>query len=166
MESRVKALGHPIHPMLIPFPIGLLSTAVIFDVIALVTGDGEWARVSFWMIAAGVISGVAAGIVGSLDFLAIPSGTRAKTVGRIHGAGNLLVVVLFAASWLLRSGAPERAGGLPFVLGLIGVALVSLTGWLGGELVERMGVGVDEGAHVNSPSSLSGRPATESDRRV
>ncbi len=166
MESRVKALGHPIHPMLIPFPIGLLSTAVVFDVISLVTGNGEWARVAFWMIAAGVIGGLGAMVFGWLDFAAIPAGTRAKKIGLMHGTGNMLVLVLFAASWFLRTGTPDRTGGLPFVLGIVGVALVTATGWLGGELVERMGVGVDEGANVDSPNSLSGRPAAQADRRV
>ncbi len=161
MESRAKLFGHPIHPMLIPFPLGLLTTSLVFDVVYLLTGNGKWSEIAFWMIAAGVIGGLAAAVFGLIDWLAIPSGTRAKSVGLWHGAGNVIVVLLFAVSWLLRMDAPGEPGAIPIVLSLVGVALAGLTGWLGGELVDRMGVGVDDGAHLNSPSGLSGRPASE-----
>ena len=161
MESKAKALGHPIHPMLIVFPLGLLVTAVIFDVVRLVTGNNEFAIVSYWAIAAGVIGGLLAAIFGLMDWLAIPSGTRAKQVGLLHGAGNVVVVLLFAVSWLLRSGSPGYVPDtLAFVLSLVGVLIGAVTAWLGGELVDRLGVGVDPGANLNAPSSLSGQPAT------
>jgi uncharacterized membrane protein len=73
----------------------------------------------------------------------------------------VVAIVLFIVSWLLRADAPGEPGAIPIVLSLVGVALAGLTGWLGGELVDRLGVGVDDGAHLNSPSSLSGRPANE-----
>ena len=72
MESRAKLFGHPIHPILIPFPLGLLTTSVVFDVVYLLTGDGKWLGVSYWMIAAGVIGGLAAAVFGLIDCLAIP----------------------------------------------------------------------------------------------
>ena len=161
VESRAKLFGHPIHPVLIPFPLGLLTTSVIFDVVYLLTGDGKWSGISFWMIAAGVIGGLAAAVFGLIDWLAIPSGTRAKSVGLWHGSVNVVVVVLFAVSWLLRADAPGAPGGVPIILSFVGVGLASLGGWLGGELVGRLGVGVAEGAHLNAPNSLSGRPASE-----
>ena len=164
MESRVKLFGHAIHPMLIPFPLGLLVTAVIFDVIYLGTGNGQWAMVSFWMIAAGVIGGLAAAVFGFMDWLAIPAGTRAKAVGLWHGLGNVVVMILFGLSWLFRREAPTEAGMLPFVLALLGGGLGGVTGWLGGELVERLGVGVDDGAHLDAPNSLSGQAADASHR--
>ena len=164
MESRAKLFGHPIHPMLIVFPLGLLATSVVFDIIYLATNNGRWADIAYWMIAAGVIGGLAAAVFGWIDWLAIPNSTRAKAIGLWHGAGNVLVVGLFAASWLLRRGAPDEPGITPFVLSLLGVGLALVTGWLGGELVDRLGVGVDEGAHLNSPNSLSGRSARETDR--
>ena len=164
MESRVKLFGHAIHPMLIPFPLGLLVTSVIFDVIYRLTGNGQWAMVAFWMIAAGVIGGLAAAVFGFIDWLAIPSGTRAKAVGLWHGLGNVVVVILFGLSWLLRREVPTEAGMLPFILALLGAGLGGVTGWLGGELVERLGVGVGDGAHVDAPNSLSGQPAGASGR--
>ena len=161
MESRAKLFRHPIHPILIPFPLGLLSASVVFDVVYLITGNGKWSEISFWMIAAGVIGGLAAAVFGLIDWLAIPSGTRAKSVGSWHGASNVMVVVLFVVSWLLRADASDQPGAVPIVRSFVGVGLVSLGGWLGGELVGRLGVGVTEGAHLNAPSSLSGRPASE-----
>jgi uncharacterized membrane protein len=162
MESRAKLLGHPIHPMLIVFPLGLLITAVIFDVIYLVTGNTGFASVSYWNIAAGVIGGLLAAVFGLVDWLAIPSGTRAKAIGLWHGVGNVVVVVLFIVSWLLRRGEPGHAPSrLAFALALVAICLGAVTGWLGGELVHRLGIGVDPGAHPDSLSSLSGRPAEE-----
>jgi uncharacterized membrane protein len=164
VESKAKIMGHPIHPILIPFPLGLLSTSVVFDVVHLLTGNGKWSEISLWMIAAGVIGGLAAAVFGLIDWLAIPSGTRAKSVGLWHGATNVVVVALFSVSWLLRLDAPGEPGIVPIVLSFVGVGLASLGGWLGGELVDRLGVGVAEGAHLNAPSSLSGRPASEDSR--
>lgn len=161
MESRAKVFGHPIHPILIPYPLGLLTTSVVFDVVYLITGGGKWAGISFWMIAVGVVGGLAAAAFGVIDWLAIPSGTRAKRVGLWHGAVNVAVVVVFAIGWLLRAGTPDEPGMVPIALSFLGVGLVSLGGWLGGELVGRLGIGVAEGAHPNAPGSLSGRPASE-----
>jgi uncharacterized membrane protein len=161
MESRAKLFGHPIHPILIPFPLGLLTTSVVFDVVYLLTGDGKWSGISFWMIAAGVIGGLAAAVFGLIDWLAIPSGTRAKSVGLWHSSANVVMVTLFIVSWLLRTDAPGDPGTVAIVLSFVAVGLASLGGFLGGELVFRLGVGLTEGAHLNAPSSLSGRPASE-----
>jgi len=147
--------------MLIVFPLGLLGMAVIFDVIMLVTGNGRWSEIAYWMMAAGIVSGLVAAPFGLVDWLAIPSGTRAKSIGALHGGGNLIVVALFGSSWLMRRGAPASPEILALALSFVGLALALVTGWLGGELVDRLAVGVDNGAHLDAPSSLSGRPASE-----
>lgn len=162
MESRVKLLGHPVHQILIVFPLGLLATAVIFDVLYLVTTDSTMATTAFWMLVAGLIGGLLAAPFGWLDWLAIPRGTRAKAVGLWHGGGNVVVLLLFLGSWLLWREEPSRPSLPAHVLAMLGASVALVTGWLGGELVDRLGVGVDEGAHVNAPNSLSGRPARES----
>lgn len=171
MESRAKILGHPIHQMLIPFPFGLLATAVIFDVIYLIWGIPTMATVSYWMIAAGVVGGFIAAPFGLIDWFAIPQGTRAKSVGLVHGLGNVVVLLLFIGSWWLRHGVPAEPvaympGTLALVLSFAGFALAGLTGWLGGELVDRHAVGVDDGAHLDAPHSLSGRPASDHTKRA
>jgi uncharacterized membrane protein len=155
MESRAKIFGHAIHPILIVYPLGLLSAAVIFDVIYLVTGNTTWTTVSFWMIAAGIIGGLLAAVFGLIDFLNIPSGTRAARIGLLHGLINLGVMILFAASWVMRMNSPEVPSTAAFALSFIGAATAGLGGWLGGELVERLGVGVTPGANLNAPNSLT-----------
>jgi len=160
MESKVKAFGHPIHPMLIVFPLGLLITAVVFDIIKLVTDHGRWSDYAWHLIAVGIIGGLLAALFGLIDWLAIPSGTRAKSIGLLHGIGNVVVVALFGISWLLRRDEPRDPSTLALVLSFAGILLGTVTSWLGGELVDRLGVGVDAGAHLNAPSSLSKRPAS------
>jgi uncharacterized membrane protein len=145
--------------MLIVFPLGLLATAVVFDVIFLVTNSPTWTVAAFYMIGAGVIVGLAAAVPGAVDWLAIPRGTRAKRIGLIHGVGNVIVVALFALSWYLRRDQPAAPPTDAVVAGLLGVALAVVTGWLGGELVSRLGVSVDDGAHLDAPSSLTALPA-------
>lgn len=161
MESKANFMGHAIHPMLIVFPLGLLATSLFFDIAYLSTGDGTFGTVSFWMIAAGICGGLAAAVFGAIDWLAIPSGTRAKAIGLWHGAGNVVVVLLFIVGWFLRRPVPEQPGSGAIVLSFIAVILAAVTGWLGGELVDRLGVGVHDGAHLDAPSSLSGRPASD-----
>jgi uncharacterized membrane protein len=161
MESKSKLFGHPIHPMLIVFPLGLFIAAVMFDILYLSTNNTSWAIISFWNIAGGIIGGLLAAIFGFWDWLAIPGNTRAKSVGSLHGFGNVVVIVLFAMSWLLRWPEPAYVPTvLTLILELIAVGVGTVSGWLGGELVNRLGVGVDSGAHLNAPSSLSNRPAT------
>lgn len=161
MESRIKIAGHPLHPMLIVFPLGLLATAVAFDIAALVSGDNGWFNISFWIMAAGILGGLLAALPGLVDWVAIPNNTRAKAIGLWHGGGNVVVLVLFAISWFLRQGNAGVPSNGALVLSFLGLLLALVTGWLGGELVDRLGVGVDNGAHLNAPSSLSGKPASD-----
>jgi uncharacterized membrane protein len=158
MESRAKALGHAIHPMLIPFPLGLLATAVVFDVIYLITDKPGFIVAAAYAIAAGIVGGLIAAPFGWIDWFKIPANTRAKRIGLVHGLGNIVVVVLFAISWLLRA---DSVGWEPNALALTcsfaAVVLAVGTAWMGGELVERLGIGVDEGANIDAPSSLTNK---------
>src|SRR5262249_41967781 len=88
MESRAKLLGHPVHPMLIVFPLGLLATSVGFDITYLITRNGGWGTISYWLIGVGIVMGLVAAIFGLIDWLAIPPRTRAKRIGAYHGIGN------------------------------------------------------------------------------
>ena len=116
------------------------------------------------MIAAGIVGGLLAAVFGVIDWVAIPNGTRAKRIGLLHGGTNVIVVLLFIASWWMRRDQIEIPSSPALLLSFVAVVLALVGGWLGGELVDRLGVGVDSGAHVNAPSSLSNRPATERDR--
>ena len=156
MESRAKLFGHPIHQMLIVLPLGVLAMSLVFDLIALLAGWPHLHTAAFSMIAAGVLSGLIAALFGFIDFLAIPRDTRAKRIGALHGIGNVIVVALFAASWFLRRDRPSDPATIAILLSAAAAALAGITGWLGGELVDRLGVGVDDGANLNAPSSLHG----------
>jgi uncharacterized membrane protein len=162
MESRAKFLGHPVHPMLIVLPLGLFIAAVVFDAVYLWRGSATFATVAYWNIAGGIVGGLLAAVFGLIDWLAIPGGTRAKKIGLLHGGSNVVVVLIFAVVWLMRSNTPGAAPTTTlYLLELVALGLGSVGGWLGGELVDRLGVGVDDGAHLDAPSSLSGRPARQ-----
>lgn len=138
MQPRARILGHPVHQILIVFPLGLLATSFFFDLASLVWAHEQLAIVAWWMIFAGVVGGGAAAVFGLIDWLAIPRGTRARRVGALHGGGMGIVALLYAASWMLRRDMPEHPGGVAVLLSGLGVLLTVITGWLGGELADRM----------------------------
>ncbi len=138
MKPRARLLGHPLHRVLIVFPLGLLATSFFFDLAWLLRGREQLAMVAWWLIFAGVVGGFAAALFGIIDWLAIPQGTRARRVGALHGGGMGIVAVLYAASWLLRRDAPSNPETAAILLSGLGVLLTIVTGWLGGELANRM----------------------------
>lgn len=156
MESRVKLLGHPVHPMLIVLPLGLFVGGVVFDAISF--RHPSVALVGFWNIAAGVIGGLLAAVFGLIDWLAIPARTRAKRIGLWHAGSNVIAILCFAAIWWLRYRAIARAdsSGL-FAFEVIALIIGGVGGWLGGELVDRLGVGVDNDANLDAPNSVRRR---------
>ncbi len=156
METRIRILGHSLHQAIVFLPLGLLAGAVGCDVAYLITHDRTWALMAYRLIAGGLIAGLVAAVPGFLDWRGLPEGSRAQKVGRVHGAGNLLVVVLFAVSFFIRRDLNAHIPGtVALVLSFAGFALAGVTGWLGGELVSRLSVGVSSIANVNAPSSLA-----------
>src|SRR3954454_23304087 len=141
MESKAKILGHPIHPILIVFPLGLLATAVIFDLVGLVSHDPRWAEFATYLTAAGVVGGLLAAVPGTIDWLGIPRGTRAKRLGLVHGVGNVVVFALFLVNWLLRRETPAAPPTGSVAAGLIGLGIALVTGWLCGGVVGPLGGG-------------------------
>ena len=159
MDSRLKIAGHAVHPMLIPLPLGMFLGTLIFDIVYLITDDLQFATVSFFMAVLGTVGGIAAAATGAVDYKNLPKGTRAKRVGTVHAIGNDAVIALFALSALLRFRADDYApSALALTLTFAGAAASVVTGWLGGELVERLGVGVDADAHLDATSSLKDEP--------
>lgn len=165
MQGRARVLGHAIHPLLIVFPLGLFATAVIFDIIYLFTDKDSFTFAAAYAMGIGLIGGVAAALFGLIDASKIPPGTRARRIALVHGGGNVVVLALFAVSWFLRLFATDWLSRPAIVFGFVGIVLAGFTGWLGGELVERLGVGVDDDADLNARSSLSHAPSTGMPRR-
>lgn len=160
MESKARLLGHPVHQMLVVFPLGLLGASVVFDILYRVLDSPVMALVAHHLIAGGLIAGLVAAPFGTIDWLSIPSGTRAKSVGAMHALGNVVVLALFAGSWSVRREAPEAPQLLAHALSFGGAFLSLVTAWLGGELVDRLGVGVHDNAHIDAPSSLTAAKVT------
>lgn len=138
MSARARILGHPIHQILIVFPLGLLATSFFFDLAWLARRNEQLAIVAWWLIFAGVVGGAVAAVFGVVDWLGIPPGTRARRVGALHGGGMGVVALLYAASWALRRDAPADPDSAAILLSATGVLLTVVTGWLGGELADRM----------------------------
>lgn len=144
VRSTASIGGHPIHPMLIPFPIAFLVGTLATDLVFWGSRAPFWASASMWLVGAGLVMGALAAVFGLIDFLTIER-ARSGSTGWIHFLGNLTAVVLALVSLLLRIGNPAGAvlpGGL--VLSFIIVAILLVTGWMGGELAYRYKIGVIE----------------------
>src|ERR1043166_1880826 len=147
MASRASIGGHPIHPMLIPFPIGLLVFSLVADLIYLWRGNPIWENyIAFYTLLGGIIGAAAAAIPGLIDWATLTDRAAVK-VANWHARVNIVGLLIFIASFSLRTpgGAKWIAGMpmLPFILSLIGVIGLGVAGYLGGELVFRHGVAVD-----------------------
>jgi uncharacterized membrane protein len=165
MRSKARLLGHPVHQMLVVFPLGLLATAVVFDVIYLIGGSEVMAAVSYWMMASGIVGALVAAPFGFIDWMAIPKGTRARRIGAMHGGGNLVVSALFLISWLSRDRnySPDLGN---MIWSFAGALIALFTAWLGGELVDRLGVGVEDDAHLDAPNSLRAKQPRAASHRA
>jgi uncharacterized membrane protein len=151
MASRASVAGHPIHPILIPFPIGLLVFSLIADLIFLWRGNPVWENyIAFCTLLGGIIGAAAAAVPGLIDWATL---TDAKTVrvGNWHARVNIITLVIFIASFYLWTGSGARWIAslpiLPIILSIVGVIGLTIAGWLGGELVFRHGVAVSAPAH-------------------
>ena len=146
MASPASFMRHPIHPMLIPFPIALWVFSLMADVVYLWRGNAWWEWVAYWTLLAGCLGAVAAAVFGIIDYFSIKDKQVAKIAGW-HARLNILALVLFAASWYLRRGVdltnPNGKLTVPIVLSVVGVITVTISGWLGGELVFKHGVAVN-----------------------
>ena len=149
MESRVKLLSHPLHPLLVHLPIGVLVTSLIFDIIGLATGTAVWAGASFWMIVFGTGGALLAAIPGLIDYFLLPLTRETHRLATYHMILNLTVVGLFIADIFWRLSLFPRVPVVvyfvpigPFILSIIGIVTLGISGWIGGQLVYHHRVGV------------------------
>jgi uncharacterized membrane protein len=142
IPSKAAIAGHPIHPMLVPFPIASLVGALIVDIVFWSTGDPFWARAGVWLLLAGVVSGALAAVFGLADFLA-HARIRSLWAAWAHMIGNAAAVLLAIWNASQRWDDPTL-GVLPvgIVLSALVVLILLFTGWLGGELAFRHRIGV------------------------
>jgi uncharacterized membrane protein len=158
MATPASIQKHPLHPMLIPFPIALWIFSFICDlIVAFRWGGALWSDMAFVAMAGGLIGALVAAIPGYLDYrsLAVPETQR---IGRWHMIINLSIVIVFAVNLLLRING-EAGATLPLLLSLIGVVMLGIAGWLGGELVYVHGVAVDPQQPASPEMKGRGRAA-------
>jgi uncharacterized membrane protein len=148
MKSRLQFRGHPLHAMVVGFPIGLYSAALACDVLYLLLRDAFWFRAAYWALVFGVVTHLGAAATGVPDFLAI---MRERMAVARHPALSHLIfgvglLVIQGLNLAVRNGGDLPASGsvaLPVIVNVIGAALTGVQGWYGGELVYRHFVGID-----------------------
>jgi uncharacterized membrane protein len=142
VPSVAQIGGHPLHPAVVPLPMGVLSFALVTDLAYVATRDRFWARSSETLIFAGLVTGAVAATLGAADFLGRER-TRRHGEAWLHAGGNIAVLGISALNLALRRDHRTKAivpAGL--MLSAISGMLLGVTGWLGGELTYRHRIGV------------------------
>lgn len=151
MASPASIAKHPIHPMLVALPIGLWIFSLVSDVIYLLKWGGIiWSDVAFYTMAGGIVGALLSALPGLIDLLSM-SASKVKRIGIWHMCINLVAVALFAMNLWIRTVAAPRANP-PFWLSVIGIVLLAISGWLGGEMVYVHGVAVEQQSSVSEGS--------------
>lgn len=163
MSSKASIGGHPLHPMLIPFPIALLVFSLVADIVYLWSQNPVWRDyVAFYTLLGGIVGGVAAAIPGLVDWSALKD-PETIIIANWHARANILTLLIFIASFLLRTSRGESFISdmpmIPVVLSVAGVIGLAVAGWLGGELVFRRGVGVNRESNDQAPTRESSKHA-------
>src|SRR5438270_2226706 len=143
MSSPASFKGHPLHPIIVPLPIGLWIFSIVSDLIfKFGFGGPVWSDVAFYTIAGGIVGALIAALPGLIDLLSIQN-PKSKSIGIWHMIINLLAVVLYCINFWLRMHRPP-GDSLPIMLSVIGIIFITISGWLGGELIYVRGVAVRE----------------------
>jgi uncharacterized membrane protein len=142
VSTRASIYRHPIHPMLIVFPLGLWIFSVICYLIYLLSSVSVWHTVALYAMGGGIIGGVVAAVPGAIDFLTLPK-SRVQTIALSHMISNVVALTIFIITFSLAVFGNEQSV-VPFALSLFGLLAVGTGGWLGGALVYEHGVGVEQ----------------------
>jgi uncharacterized membrane protein len=156
MASPASIGGHPIHPMIIPFPIALWVFSLVADVIFLWRGNPVWRDwIAFYTLLGGILGAAVAAVPGLIDWLSLKDREVVK-IANWHARLNVIALLIFAASFYLRtsggSGLVSGSHTIPFGLSILGVILITISGWLGGEMVFKHGVAVEAQSGDRMPS--------------
>lgn len=140
MSSPASIKNHPIHPILVAFPLGLWGFALICDIVRVSGGGATWSMVALYSIASGIVGALLAAIPGFIDYLSIDE-AEMKRIATTHLLLGLGAAVIFAVNFWLRFRVPENSK-LPLLLSILGVVVIGFGGWLGGEMVYVKGMAV------------------------
>lgn len=135
--------GHPFHALLVTIPIGAWSASIVFDLVAIFGQEPEaFVQGARWLVGIGIIGALLAAVVGLVDLSALAGGTKARRIALTHMTFNLIAVALFTVSFFLRLAADLQVSVLGFVLSVLAIVCIGVSGFLGGELAYRYGVRV------------------------
>jgi uncharacterized membrane protein len=140
-QSSVHIAGHPVHPMVVSLPVASFIGLLLTDLAWLSTSNPFWAEASWWLLVAGLVTGLLAGLIGAIDYSSIPK-VRQLASGKIHAGGNIVALVLAGVNLGVRADDPQAIEGIGIILSVVLVALLAITAWLGGELSFRHRIGV------------------------
>jgi uncharacterized membrane protein len=141
MSSPASIKKHPVHPMLVGFPIGLWVFALVCDVVHAVSGSAIWQTVATFCVAGGLVGALLAAVPGLIDYFSIDE-AEMRRIANLHLAVNLAAVVIFAINLWLRFRLPAESN-VPLGLSVVGVLAIGFGGWLGGEMVYVKGMAVE-----------------------
>lgn len=159
-HSTAQIAGHPIHPMLVPFPIAFFVATLVCDLVYLRTGASGWAQATLWLLGSGLVMAALAAVAGLIE---VAGDRRIRDIEDVwwHAGGNVVIVLLQFFNWALRYGWGEAAiSPWGLILSLVGVGLLLFTGWKGWELVYRHRVGIAEETETRAPSGTEVRRGT------
>ena len=144
-QSTANIGGHPIHPMLVPFPIVCFIGALVTDIVFLNNHDAGWATASRYLLGIGIVMGLLAAVAGLTDFM---GSERIRSMGDAvkHMLANVTAVVLSIVNFFVRLGNDSAISGIGIILSAVVVLILIYSGWKGGDLVFRHGIGVDDRA--------------------
>lgn len=155
MKSSVNLANHPLHPILVPIPIGAFLLTLIGDIAYTATSNTFWYSFSSWTMGIGIVGALLAAIPGFLDYISVVPEGEPKRQATVHMAVNLGIVAIFALNLVMRLFTTASTGAnwwLSLIMTVVGVGALMYTGWLGGELVYRHRMGIDERVHPEAPS--------------
>jgi uncharacterized membrane protein len=155
---KMTLAGHPLHPQIIPFPAALMPTSLVLDVLHLATGRQSYDDAARYTLTGGILGAAAAGTVGAMDYLAIPTGGATKRTANVHAAMNVALMGIFGMSWLMRRG--QRTSPMAVALSAVGNVGLLASAWYGGHLVYSHGMRVEgsdpsTGPEIRAPGDVA-----------
>ncbi len=148
MAAKVNIAGHPVHPMLVAFPIGLWVFSLACDILFRAAGNPVWDTVALYSMGGGIVGAIAAALPGFFDLMDMKE-SDAKKIGTAHALLNIGALVLFVAGFSIRQSVGP--GTVPFILSILGVVTIMVSGWLGGSMVYLHGAAVEPQAKIEGP---------------
>ncbi|HYL27952.1 MAG TPA: DUF2231 domain-containing protein [Candidatus Nitrosotalea sp.] len=142
MQGKATVAGHPVHPMLVTFPIGCFVAAVVSDIVSIWAGPVFWAQMSTWLLLFGILGGLLAALFGFVDYLTAPMSIEAKNVAAWHMTLNIAMIVIFGIACAVRFLEPASVAG--YALTGLGFVVLAAAGVLGGNIAHRHLVGSTE----------------------